>query len=210
MILLCRLPATPLLSRYLAYALVALALSTIAIQSVALAQDSTVSKRQGQQGNLVVESFSFPPQIVGMARAWTNRYGAGLGFSVRYMAAEESAWADVYIYDRQMDLSRGSGSDHAANEIALALREINQMVARGIYRGAKVVERGAELGFEKAYVSIDAKDLPGRTSRRTDSFIFVAVHRGKFVKIRLSVPQGPNSASIAKSFLKAYSRTLGV
>ncbi|WP_112664203.1 hypothetical protein [Microvirga flavescens] len=178
-------------------------LGIIAPASHSFAQSSVDSALSASRArDLVIEGYSFPREIVGMARSIVQRYGGDAGFSVRYSSPDKSTWADVYVYDESRDRSQRSETKNAAKEVSAALGEIDRMVSAGIYKQAQVLKRWNESGYDAASLRIEMKD------QTVPSFLFVTVNRDKFVKIRLSSRSGSNAHLIASSFAKAYSRKL--
>lgn len=169
-----------------------LALSASALAAPpALAQQPVQSESSDQ-----IEGFPFPASISGHARGPMRRYpGKGLGFSVYYNT--KSGWADVYVYDREKDLSSAKPTD-IAEELATALREIK---AVSELRGVK------DLSIKK--VTTNGKVASATTSHTANgvnfaSFAFVTVAGGKFVKIRYSTPAQKNAEKTAARFRDDY------
>ncbi|MGO4704227.1 hypothetical protein AB4072_00420 [Microvirga sp. 2MCAF38] len=164
-------------------------------------------KSRSRAQELVVEGFSFPLQIVGMTRFQVQRYDGepGAGFSVKYAAVpDNNVWADVYIYDDTRALTGSDGSKNAEAEVSAVIGEIDRAVKAGFYKRAETLERWQEAGFSAARLRLSLKD------RIVESFVFVTLHRDRFVKIRLSATKSSSGRRIASSFARAYSRLLSL
>src|SRR3954467_2026886 len=71
-----------------------------------------------QAASSSIHESDFPPRIGGMAKAGTQGYGVPeLGFSVRYVSPDKVSWADIYIYDKGLDLGSTAPAGHVDNEI---------------------------------------------------------------------------------------------
>jgi hypothetical protein len=150
-----------------------------------------------------IGSFPFPRKIAGLSRTLKTDYrSAGWGFSVRYTGIDDT-WADIYIYDREQDLASGSALAHAKAELASTLADIDAGVSRGSYRSAEIVDRSEDGAFAKAHLTVV------RAGATRYSYVFITVHKGNFVKIRLTSGDRRNADAIASRFLKEYSRVLG-
>jgi len=144
------------------------------------------------------------PRVVGAMNriSKTDFSEAGLGFSVRYQGSNDS-WADIYIYGDPQNLRSGSALSHARNELASALDAIDESVSRGSYESADVLGRSEAGSFAKAHLTLV------RAGKTRDSYVFITVHKGNFVKIRLTSGDRTNADRIAQRFLADYSRVLG-
>jgi hypothetical protein len=86
--------------------------------------------------------------------------------------------------------------------VEAALDAVKALVKQGRYQDAKVRNRWISGSFAAARMAI----VQG--GREHDSFVFVTVHDGMFVKIRLSTSSGDRAQSLAQRFLEDYRRTL--
>ncbi|NIX77218.1 hypothetical protein [Microvirga terricola] len=170
-----------------------LALSASAFSSAPAWAQSSVQ----QESSDTIDGFPFPDAISGHARGQMQRFPGpgGFGFSVRYKS--QSGWADIYVYDREKDLSSARPSD-LAEELATVLREIQTMSEIG---------RIKNLAVKK--VTTNAKTASAATSYTVNSinlasFAFVTVAGGKFVKIRYSTPQQKEAEKTATKFRDDY------
>lgn len=112
------------------------------------------------------------------------------------------AWADIYIYDKQLDLPSGPALDFAKREVEAAVGDVNTAVQAGVYQKAKVLDRSESNSFAKARLRL----TQGGNER--DSFIFITVNRGKFVKIRMTAVADNSSNDTAETVLTEFERTL--
>jgi hypothetical protein len=152
---------------------------------------------------IAIGSYVFPRTVGDMSRTSKTDYNSeGLGFSVRYRR-EDDTWADIYIYDGNRNLRSGSALAHARSELVSALEAINESVSKGSYESADVLDRSEAGAFAKAHLIVV------RAGTRRDSYVFITVHKGNFVKIRLTSGDRRNADAIASRFLKEYSRVLG-
>ena len=152
---------------------------------------------------IAIGSYVFPRIVGDMSRISKTDYNSdGLGFSVRYRR-EDDTWADIYIYDGNRNLRSGSALAHARSELVSALEAIDESVSKGSYESADVLDRSEAGAFAKAHLIVV------RAGTRRDSYVFITVHKGNFVKIRLTSGDRRNADAIASRFLKEYSRVLG-
>jgi hypothetical protein len=139
-----------------------------------------------------IKGFKFPGRISGLGRNKKTTYNVpGAGFSVSYGEPGDT-WADIYIYDREMDLPMSSA----------ALRDVQTSVKLGIYQRADLVEVSTSGAFARAQVAIT------QNQQNRDSFLFVTARNGNFVKIRLTTGSDAHSKERAQRFLEDYSRVL--
>lgn len=149
-----------------------------------------------------IEGFGFPKQIAGLPRGVKVDYRSpGLGFSVLYGKPGET-WADIYVYDKLLDLRSGSPITHAREELEAALGDVKTHVELGNYQRASIKDRSTSGSFAKAHLTI----VQGGQERQ--SFVFITVHKGNFVKIRLTSNLGADARSLADRFLEGYRRAL--
>ena len=178
----------------------ALLLAVLATQALA---EPTSSALPSEARTIAIGSYIFPRTVGDFSRVSKTDYDSdGLGFSVRYRR-EDDTWADVYIYDRSRNLRSGSALSHARSELVSALEAIDEGVSRGAYERAAVLDRSEAGAFAKAHLTVV------RAGTTRDSYVFITVHKGNFVKIRLTSGDRRNADAIASRFLKEYSRVLG-
>lgn len=147
------------------------------------------------------DGFAFPRQIAGLTRNYRLDYpGPGLGFSISY-GKHGAVWADIYIYDREQTVS--SDPTLPPREVEAAIDEIHYFVKQGRYESAVIEKQSVSGPFAKAHLKITA------AGRERDSFVFVTVRKGKFVKIRLTTEPGTGADAMAERFAREYARTLG-
>jgi hypothetical protein len=149
-----------------------------------------------------IEGLPFPKSLAGLTRQSKVDYRApGLGFSVTY-ADPGRAWADIYIYDKQLKLPSGPALSLAKEELEMALGDVRAAVKSGAYQDARVIDRSASGSFAKS----DLRITQGGTER--SSSIFVTVHKGKFVKIRVTANIDAASSQSAQSVASEYEQIL--
>lgn len=155
-----------------------------------------------EQETVEIEGFSFPNRIAGLLRSVKVDYRSpGLGFSVLYGKPGET-WADIYVYDKLLELTSGSPLAHAREELEAALGDVKTHVELGNYQQASIKNRSTSGAFAKAHLSI----VQGGQERQ--SFVFVTVQKGKFVKIRMTSNLGSEARPLADRFLEDYRRAL--
>jgi hypothetical protein len=149
-----------------------------------------------------IEGFGFPRHIAGMLRNQKIDYKVpGLGFSVFYGRPGDT-WADIYIYDKRLDLTSGSPLHLARKELESAIGDVEEHVKMGNYQSAVIQGQSTSGLFAKAHVKIK------QNGKERDSFVFITVNKGKFVKIRLTSSAGAAADRIAQNFLSEYNRVL--
>ena len=83
-----------------------------------------------------------------------------------------------------------------------ALKDIDSTVSSGSYQNAALIAKTEAASFAKAHVAIT------QNSKTRDSYVFVTVRKGNFVKIRLTTA-ADNPDRLADRFASAYTRLLG-
>jgi len=152
---------------------------------------------QEQKGSAIIEGYPFPEAVAGLVRGPTTTYRQpGYGFSVRYTGGRQS-WADVYLYDKELDLSAPS-KDALKIEMSAVLREI--LIAADV--------RGVRNDTKVEAATLDGTTASARlriASDRTQilSFAFLTIAHGKFVKIRFSTRDLRMGRKQAEAFRKA-------
>jgi hypothetical protein len=148
------------------------------------------------------EGFRFPREVARMPRRYKVDYRMpGLGFSVMYGTPGDT-WADIYVYDKQADLAAGSPNKLSREELDVALGDVQEQVKMGLYEKAALQSQSVSGSFARAHLKI------AQGGREYHSFVFITVHNGKFVKIRLTSNLGPDADLIAKEFVAAYGSLL--
>ncbi|MBB3020506.1 hypothetical protein FHR70_003592 [Microvirga lupini] len=148
-----------------------------------------------------IDGYPFPGEIAGLRRGQKSDYGTpGLGFSVRYEKPGET-WADIFIYDLG-ETQNFTDSRKASDQRDTALGDIDRAVSSGSYQMAKLIAKKESAPFAKAHVAIT------QNGKTRDSFVFVTIHKGNFVKIRLTTT-ADNPGRLADRFASDYSRLLG-
>ena len=149
-----------------------------------------------------IDGYPFPADIAGFRRGQKADYNtAGLGFSVRYERSN-STWADIYIYDLGQNLKSADTRKASADQRDSALGDIDQAVSAGSYQSAKLIAKTEGPPFAKARLAITQKG----TTR--DSYVFVTVRKGNYVKIRLT-SAAENADQLASRFASEFVRLLG-
>jgi len=154
---------------------------------------------------LTIRGYGFPSQIAGMSRALAKEYEIPeLGFTIRYESPDKAIWADIFVYDQKLDAASAERAGDANDQLTLGVRAMKNAVARGRYKTANYGEISREGQFATIHISAESD------GRRMDFFDAVAVHKAKFVQLRISAPEGRNSTSLQTSFLNALSRQFGI
>ena len=145
----------------------------------------------------------FPSTVAGFAYQETTNYESkkpGLGYSVYYRHGDQ--WADVYVYT----LGRGNiaqAYDPAASKAQYkqAAGDITEAAARGYYRSAEALGSYPAPSFECGRFSI-----VGKAGESNDSILCVTTRKGKFLKLRLTGPQGKLSGPSIDGFISAWAK----
>jgi hypothetical protein len=141
----------------------------------------------------------FPARAGGLARITRVDYEArapGLGFSIRY--ADGTRKADVYIYDKGMVLRDGDRAvfederDHAVGDIEL-------LAQRGNYEEAEILARATRPLLGTPFATARARIVDRGVG--LDSFVYVTIRNGKFLKVRYSAPARPDTQARADAFV---------
>ena len=148
-----------------------------------------------------IDGYPFPADIAGFRRGQKADYNtAGLGFSVRYEKSN-STWADIYIYDLGQNLKSADTRKASADQRDSALGDIDQAVSAGSYQSARLIAKTEGPPFAKAHLAITRND------KILDSYVFVTVRKGKYVKIRLT-SAADNADQLASRFASEFARLL--
>ena len=138
---------------------------------------------------------SLPPELAGWRRGETTDFsaragGAGLGLAVEYRPPGGPGIATVYAYDRGVPPQRdGLVAPVLEAEVATARRELGSL---GTYRGYQVLGIGdgpVIAGADgRPALRCDAALLAFASGPQADAFTCLGVHRGRFLKLRLTLP----------------------
>lgn len=151
---------------------------------------------QRDSADTIIEGFAFPPSIAGLVRGEPTTYTQrGYGFSMRYASRPES-WADIYIYDKELDLSSPSQAALKA-EMTQVLYAILATQERGSYDEAKVRSATLEKNLASARLTVKSN------GSEHISFAFLTIAHGKFVKIRFSTRDMKTGQKRADAFRSA-------
>jgi hypothetical protein len=148
------------------------------------------------RGSVAETIASLPADLAGWRRGATTDFAQGpggpaLGQAVEYRPPGGPGVVTVYAYDRGLPLQRDglAAPALAAEEMATARSEL---VALGPYRGYQV------LGFGDGPVLAGAAGQPALrcdtallafvSGPQAEAFICLGVHRGRFLKLRLTLP----------------------
>ncbi|MBM1174800.1 hypothetical protein [Microvirga arabica] len=149
-----------------------------------------------------IEGFPFPKTLGNFTRQSKVDYKTpGLGFSVTYLAPS-GAWADIYVYDKQLKLPTGPALPQAKRELDFAISDVGSALKSGAYQDAKLLDSSASGSFAMAHMKITQRG----TER--DSYIFVTLHDGMFVKIRVTADSGAGARRMAQDLVADYRRIL--
>ncbi len=141
----------------------------------------------------------FPAKAGGLARVGRTDFEArapGLGFSVRY--SDGIRKADVYIYDKRMALEDGDRAGSEA-ERDQAASDIETLVQRGNYEEAEILSRTTRPLRQTLFATARAKIVDHGVE--LDSFVYVTIRGGKFLKVRYSAPAQRGSEARADAFV---------
>ena len=143
----------------------------------------------------------FPSNVAGFAYQETTNYESkqrGLGYSVYYRHGDQ--WADVYVYTLgRSDIPRAYDQAASKAQYEQAAGDIREAAAKGYYRSAKALGSYPAPGFACGRFGIVSK--AGDTN---DSILCVTTRKGRFLKLRLSGPEGELSGPSIDSFIGAW------
>jgi hypothetical protein len=186
-------------------ALVLSVLLALWLGSECVARPASTAGSGSEISVLRIKGYDFPGAIAGMSRALVKEYEIPeLGFTIRYESPDKAIWADIFVYDQKLDTSSAERAGDANNQLTLGVRAMKNAVARGRYKSASYGEVSREGPFATIHISAESD------GRRMDIFDAVAVHKAKFIQLRISAPEGRNSTSLQTSFLNALSRQFGI
>lgn len=187
--------------------LLALAALGTGAQGPASGQDMGTPQDMGSPSGL-----TFPQRLGPTARRDRTDYepqAPGLGFSYAYRGGATTA--DIYVYDKGLRLQDGDRTRFEA-ERDQAVGDISTLVRRGLYQRGEILNRATRpIGaatFATARAAITNRGIT------VDSFVYVTILHGKFVKIRFSVAasdQQPADAAddFVARFIAAQERRAG-
>jgi hypothetical protein len=148
-------------------------------------------------GSVAETIASLPADLAGWRRGATTDFAQGpggpaLGQAVEYRPPAGPGIVTVYAYDRGLPPQRdGLAAPALAGEMATARSEL---VALGSYRGYQV------LGFGDGPVVAGPAGQPALrcdtallafvSGPQAEDFLCIGVHRGRFLKLRLTLPAG--------------------
>ena len=174
-----------------------------ALTGVAFASSGATARGGSAQAPALLEiaGFGFPARLAGLVRGEVSNYepGApGLGSSIKYGGRSQSA--DIYVYDKRLDLSRAD-PEIAGRELESVIDDVREMGRRGHYNRVKLIEIGAVTPTAAPITFAAAKLQFSRENVSFDSYGFVAIVRGKFIKVRYSTTTAPENDAKAQAFL---------
>jgi len=134
-----------------------------------------------------------PPWIAAGTKDYTAQGGPGLGVSFRYEAP--FGHADFYIYDGgEQGLRSGIDDPQARAQMGRTLMEVQMAKAAGAYTSAQVSAiRDIDLEGVKW---LKATMQLGTRGGMLDSFTFLRVDHGHYLKFRVSMPAPADPRSI--------------
>lgn len=172
------------------------ALLALLAGAILLAAPLEAQEQSRNAPGAVIEGYPFPDTVAGLRRRQTITYNKpGEGFSVRY-ANGNLSWADVYVYDRERNLSSPSRED-IKNEMSDVLRAIVAARELGRYEDLKIEEAKLEEN------AASARLLATAGGKRHLTFAFLTVAHGNFVKIRFSTRDVKAGRKQAEAFRNA-------
>jgi hypothetical protein len=149
-----------------------------------------------------IEGFPFPKTLGNFTRQSKVDYKTpGLGFSVTYLASG-GAWADIYVYNKQLKLPTGPALPQAKRELDIAISDVGSALKSGAYQDAKLLDSSTSGSFAMAHMKITQRGV------ERDSYIFVTLHEGMFVKIRVTADPSAGARRMAQDLVADYRRTL--
>jgi hypothetical protein len=148
---------------------------------------------------------ALPQELGGFARIGqindfeTRPGGAGLGAALEFREPASGAIGTVYVFARgRKDLTDGTGNPAVEQELVTAGQEIERAAQTRNYTVSQRT-RGADLpgGFPPPALRCDTYVLAFQSGNTNDSYACVGVLRGRFLKLRVSVPRRPGSEPAA-------------
>jgi len=116
-----------------------------------------------------------------------------LGYSLRY-ETEKLLKADIYVYNKGLDLTDGINSPEIKNELATVEAILQHFEQLGKYNEVKAEKNGKKqfgesniefLWSRHSYKEIDSETFKGK--RVSDTFLII--HQGSFIKVRITTKQ---------------------
>ena len=150
---------------------------------------------------------ALPGELAGWRRGTITDFetrpgGAGLGAAAEYRpAAGGPGVATLYIYDRGQNdgaeaaLPEGVSSPQVEAELTQAVREVEMLAAQRRYRLEGRLPAEPVPGPDgRPALRCESLALAFEGGNRADGFVCVGVVRGRFLKLRMTLPPGPAEA----------------
>lgn len=146
--------------------------------------------------------LTMPESIAGMRRNKTidnEPRKQGLGISIQYDGFE--VVAEVDIYDLQLDeISDGPESKLVLNHFYEVLQMFELAVSEGAYDSVELIEKYGTGSPDRGQEFLCAELAIIRDGGAFHSYFYLTGYRGKFVKIRLTMPADNPQAQLARNF----------
>jgi hypothetical protein len=141
---------------------------------------------------------SMPMEAAGLNRAGIVDFsqepgGAGLGAAVEYRPPQGPGVATIYRYDRgHPGMSDGAMGPAVEQEMQSALADIRALAPVRRYSVAQIGEAPPVTGPEgQPALRCLMLQLAYEGGRQVDSYLCLGVVRGSFLKLRITLPSGP-------------------
>jgi len=165
------------------------------------------------QGSAAETIAGLPAELAGWRRGETTDFagrpgGPGLGLAVEYRPAGGAGVATIYAYDRGLPPQRdGVQAPALAAEVATAQRELGGL---GPYRGYQLlgIGDGPVLAGRDGRPALrcDTALLAFLSGPQAEAYLCLGVHRGRFLKLRVTLPAGKPGANEPQ--LRAFAAAL--
>lgn len=179
------------------------AVLAVLVSAAVLAQETTPEKLK------VIYGLSIPDRVGSLVYGRTVDFESkspGLGYSLRF--GGRPGWmVDVYLYDLGMKtIPAGADSEVIRSQLAQARGDVFELGKRGTY--ADVSDRGdfavPATGMPRFICSSFNYRRGERVDIEVDSFLCLSAWNDKFVKVRMTAPQGTMSRTDAVDFVQAW------
>jgi hypothetical protein len=182
----------------------------ILLLAMALLSAAPIPAEERPHDRIVYEEpasgFRFPQMIAAYELVDTDDYGRQLGTAIHYAETADSK-ASIYVYNKGFgNLANGTGDLRLRHELSAIDDSLAELVRRGEYVSVERVDIGPALSKAWLQVSHDIR-LPG--GKTLQSYSFMRVQNGHFVKLRISGPPEGSQGRLP-GFLLGVSRAIGL
>lgn len=163
-------------------------------------------------GDLVLRGITFPENLAGFDRGDTRSFeqqSPGLGQSVAYHRTQPRLTATAFVYDKGLQLVPADAERLAAAERDEATHDVEAAGRQGLYQRTERLEAGQMPGPDGGPPQAFASFRLVREGAPQDSYLFVTVRRGNFVKVRVTGPSDPGTREAATAFAAEVARLAG-